>query len=130
MITFVISITKLQNHFKTRLLFLTMIQFQNEKTTREAEVSAQYPAYYRGYVYNSYCVAVLSDTLAIKVSVVPTDLFVRKGTPAEAFRLPGIEDFELIGEGKFLEALQKVLNGLKAVARRLNASRIRNDHML
>jgi hypothetical protein len=73
-----------------------MIQFQDERTTREANASAQYPAYYRGFVYNGYYVAVLSDTLAIKVSVVPTELFVRKGTPAEAFRVPGIGDFEPI----------------------------------
>ncbi len=92
-----------------------MIQFKDEKTTREANASAQYPAYYRGFVYNSYYVAVLSDTLAIKVSLVPTDLFVRKGTPAGAFRVPGIGDFEPIEKGEFLEALQKVqgeVNGM------------------
>jgi hypothetical protein len=92
-----------------------MIQFQDEKITREANAPAQCPAYYRGFVYNGYYVAVLSDTLAIKVSVVPTELFVRKGTPAEAFRVPGIGDFEPIDQGEFLEALYKVqgeVNGL------------------
>jgi uncharacterized membrane protein len=47
-------------------------------------------------------------TLAIKVSVVPTDLFVRKGTPAEAFRVPEIGDFEPINREGFLKALQQV----------------------
>jgi hypothetical protein len=89
-----------------------MIQFQEEKTTCEINAPAQYPAYYRGYIYNSYYVAVLSDTLAIKVSVVPNDLFMRKGTLAEAFRIPSFGDFEPIGNGKFLEVLQLVREGL------------------
>ena len=85
-----------------------MIQFQNDKTPKETNVPAYYPAYYRGYVYNSYYVAVLSRTLAIKVSVVPTDIFMRKSTRAEAFQLPGFEDFEPIEREDFLKALQQV----------------------
>ena len=84
-----------------------MIQFQDDKTPRETNVPAHYPAYYRGYVFNSYYVAVLSRKLAIKVSVVPTDLFVRKGTLANVFQSPGFEDYEPIEREDFIEALQR-----------------------
>lgn len=92
-----------------------MIQFQDEKPTREADVPAQYPAYYRGYVYNRYFVAVLSDTLAIKVSVVPSDVFIRKGTPDEMFRTPSFNDYQPVDEGQFLKALKLVESEAKQV---------------
>jgi hypothetical protein len=71
----------------------TVNVFKQEKIMQAVHVAVQYPTYYRRYVYSSYFVAVLSDTLAIQVSVVPNDIFLRKGTPNYVFRIPDFEDF-------------------------------------
>ncbi len=90
-----------------------MILYKEEKVLREIHVPIQFPAYFRGEVYESYFVAVFSDTLAIKISVLPLDTCISIRTPAEVFNSPGYEAYLPVEEKVFRQALQQAHQQVK-----------------
>ncbi len=45
----------------------------------------------------------------------PSDVFIRKGTPDEMFRNPSLNDYQPVDEGQFLKALKLVECEVKQV---------------
>lgn len=92
---------------------LIMILYKEEKVLTEVHVPIEFPAYFQGEVYRSYFVAVFSDTLAMKISVVPHDTSIFKGTPAEVFQFPTYEAYIPVEEKVFLKALKRAHQQVK-----------------